>query len=68
MEKKPTYEELLGTIEEMRRKEIVYKQRIAYLTRMLYGSKKDSLDEKTLKDLKSSNIIDGHLTSSLKKW
>ena len=44
MEKKPTYEELLGTIEEMRRKEIVYKQRIAYLTRMLYCSKKDSLD------------------------
>lgn len=49
----------MGTIEEMRRQEIVYKQRIAYLTRMLYGSKKDSLDEKTLKDLKPSNIIDG---------
>ena len=59
MEIKPTYEELLGAIEELRRKEIAYKQRIAYLTRMLYGSKKDSLDEKTLKDLKSSNIIDG---------
>lgn len=41
MEKQPTYEDLKREIEELRTESRRKDERIAYLERMLYGSKRD---------------------------
>ena len=55
MKKQPTYDDLIAENQKLRhdKKELV--RRIAQLTRMLYGSKKDNLEQEILKSLEQAD-------------